>query len=807
MSASNGTGVLETPFTPDATAFMPRRSVAPPTREAAPVYETESPFLPEYGTPSTVADARAEAFADLLGELYDSEFEEAVVDLVHEASAVAEERFAFEAGDPAAERLEAERGLRDYLEPLAQECEAMVDRVAAGVGETDLTSLSEQELEEFLDRFAPSPSTLPPTLEQFGGGWFKKIKQGVKGVVNLAKKGVALAQKLSPIHLLLGRLKTVVRPMLERVLKFAINKLPVALRPIASQLAKRFLGVAVQAEAMETEDESEPAAEDPAMIAREVDAKIAGYTLQGEEFERQASAEEFGAAQELGEASWHELQHERAAFARDITNLEQGEDPAPVVERFVPAVLAALRLGIKIVGRPRVVNFLSSLLARLVEKYVGKAQATSLSRALVDTGLRLVSLEAGDKPELESGYALATTLEDTVSRVVQEAPASAWESEPMLEAYVREAFQAAASAHFPDGMIRPELHEAAEASGAWVALPGGNRKHYKKYTRVIDVTVTPQMAAALKSFGGQTVQAVIRDKLGLPADSPVAARVHLYEALAGSTLPDIAMHEKGVRGLGSARREAWSLIHPLTPEAAGILLKEPGLGRPVDPKFLADRTQVSVGQRFYYLEIPGSRPRLVARPQGGRRAARVTQTNLTLDFPKGELRVFLFYAEADAQSLAQKLRARTPAGALLAALKTGLHARLGGMLTGVPTRAVRVIHEAVPTEQFRSPIIGAGIKLVGRPLGHVVLRWVLEALQRELEQRGDQFTGQFARAASDEADGVTIRIGFRQPSFLPPLRRLLRGGSPADAAGMSGSLSRQALGEYTLTIHPGFVRT
>ena len=390
---------------------------------------------------------------------------------------------------------------------------------------------------------------------------------------------------------------------------------------------------------------------------------------------------------------------------------------------------------------------------------------------------------------------------------MQEAPEGAWDSEAVLEAYVREAFQGAASAHFPDAMIRPELHEAAQSSGAWVLLPGGTRrKHYKKYTRVFDLTVTPQMASALMSFGGKSLQAILRHKLALPAGRPVAARLHLYEAVAGSTLPDIAMHEKTVSGLGSSRREAWSLIHPLTPEAAGILLKEPGLGRAADPKFLADRNHITVGQRFYFLEIPGSRPRLVAGPRGGRRTARVTQTNVTLDFPKGELRVFLFYAEADAQSLSALLRAHSPAGVILSALKAGLHARLGAMLSGVPTPAVRVIHEAVPTEQFRSPVIGAGLRLAGRPLGGVVLRWVLEALKRELEQRADQFAGQFTRAAAAEADGVTIALVFRRPSFLPPLRRLL-GGSPPAAAPFGGSILRQAVGEYGLTIHAGFVRT
>lgn len=799
----------ETPFMPDAATFMPPRAPAgvPFAHERAVGYETESPFLllPPGGHGET--DARAEAFAELLGELYDPEFEDAVVDLVHEVSAVAEDRFAYEVGDPAAERVEAERGARDYLEPLALECEATVDRVAHGIGEADLAALSESDLEAFLDRFAPGPTSLPPTLEQFGGSFFKKLKKGVQGAVKLAKKGVALAQKLSPVNLLMGRLKKLVRPLLQRVLKFAIDKLPVALRPVASQLAKRVLGVTAEAEATDPEYAGEAAAEDPGAIASEIDSRMAGYVLAGEDFDRLAAAADFGAERGAGDGAWHELQFERARFARDVTQLSDGEDPAPVVEQFLPAILATLKLGLKLVGRPRVVNFMAGLLARMVGKYVGRAQALPLSRALVDTGLKLVNLETGDQPELESGHALAATIEDTVSRLVQDTPEKAWESEAVLEAYVREAFQTAASAHFPDGMIRPELHEAAQSSGAWIPLPGGTRrKHYKKYTRVFDVTLTAQVAAALKSFGGTPVLAVLRHRLSLPIDRPVATRVHLYESMAGSTLPDIAMHEKNVHGLGSSRREAWSLLHPLTPEAAGVLLKEPGLGRAVDPKFLADRTHIAVGQRLYFLEFPGVRMPSVADPRTGRRQPRITQTNVTLDFPKGELRVFLFYAEADAQSLSTLLRTRGHASVILTALKAGLDTRLTAMLSGVPNRAMRVIHEAVPTEQFGSPVTGAGLKLAGRPIGGILLRWVLEALNRELEQRRDQFSGQFTRAATAEADGVTLALVFRRPSFLVPLRRLL-GGDLIAAAALRGSLAGQAMSEYGLTVHAGFVRT
>ncbi len=806
VSETEATGVVgfrpENPFVRDGAGWAGIPTGTPAAaRTFKPGYDMQSPFASEYEGDDSVPGPRAELYADVLSELEDEDFEEAVTDLVNEAAALAEERFSYEAGDAAQERIEAERGLRDYFEPLARECEALVDSVAESVRTTDLTTMSEDELEAFLDRFAPGETTLPPTQDTFLNEFFLgKVK-------NLVKKGRALAHKLSPSHIVLDKLKALVRPLLERVLRMALDKLPVSVRPIARQLATKFLGVKAEQE-MEAdgEDVGETAAADPAAIAQELDAKLAGYMVEGEDFERHVAIEQFAAEQNAAASdTLRELQQRRAEFARDITELASGEDAGPVVERFVPAILAALKLGIKIIGRPKVVNFLAGLVAKLIAKYVGKEQSVALSRALVDTGLQLVSLEAPAEPDREAGYALASTLEDTIARVTQEAPSTAWEDEEVLEGYVREAFGKAASAHFPDSEIRSDLHEASQVSGAWVPLPAANkRKHYKKYSRVLDVALTSQMAAALKSFGGLPVQAVLRDQLGLSPNGPIPVRVHLYEAVPGATLPDIAMHEKNVRGLGTSRREAWSLIHPLTPEAAGILLKEPGLGRQVDAKFLADRNVVTVGQRFYYLETPQARPRTITGPRGRSRAPRVAQTKVRFDFPKGELRVLLFYSEAQAQALATQLRARAPGGVVIAALKAGLESRLASMFSGAPTRALRIIHEAVPVEQFHSPVIGGALKLVGRPLATLTLKWVLEAFKRELDQRRDQFAAQFARAAASEADGVSVVIVFQRPSSFQQLRRVFSGNSPLPVAGLGAVLTRQAMSDYTVTIHPGY---
>lgn len=769
----------ESPFASDvplspgvatAIATSPSQAFAPS--------QLESPFVSEYAGEDGVAGPQAEVFASLVGEFYDQEFEEALEDLVNEATAVAEEQFSSEVGDPAQQRLEVERSLEAYLQPLERAAEAMLDRMASGLAEKNLEQLTEVELEALLEQFAPVEAGLSPTFENALGGVFRKAKKALKKVT-----------KFLPHSLILGKLKGLVRPLLHRVLRFAIDKLPVKLRPIAQQLAKKFLSAPGAGE-IETLSEVEEASADSVAIQQELDAQLAGFLVQGEDFERDAALQEalLEQAAPIGDPI-SELAHSRGQFAQHVVDLQPGEDPKPLVEQFVPAILAAMKLGIKIIGRPRVVKFLADLIAKLISKYVGREQAVSLSRALVDAGLRLVSLEAAEEPKpLAAGYALASTVEDTVSRLVQTAPPAAWESEALLEGYAVEAFQQAASAHFPDQVIREELHEAAKVSGAWVALPDGTaRKLYKKYSRIVETTITPQIAAAIKTFGGITLSDFLKDRLGLPTGKPIqGVRVHLYEAIPGTRLSLIALSEKKVSGLGQARREAWSLIHPLTPEASGLLLNEPGLGRALEPQFLARRGKVAVGQRFYYLEIPGARVRMA--PRGVKkfgRPTRLSQTNVVLDFTKRELRVFIFYSESDAQKLAEQLRKRLQISALLTALRAKLD--IG--------RGFRIIHEAAPTEQFETKV-GFDVRNI---LKEKLLNWLVDLLKRELEARYDRFVGEFERAAREEADGVTLVIVLQAPTVLERLRPLLKAGSAV--LGISGILFQ---GDYKFEIRPGF---
>jgi hypothetical protein len=810
-SATNGSSPAierwepESPFLSDAPALARLTEAATSASQVfAPEDEAYSPFIADYEHDGGdgAGGRRAERYAELVAELSDTEFSEALEDLVNEATAIAEDhlRVSSEAADEAFEQFGAEQAVRSYLEPIARTAETMLNEMADRLAGVDLGAASQSEVESFLEQFTVPSHDLSPVADQFLGGVLKK-----------AKKLASKALSIMPHAILMKQVAKFVGPMLDRVLKTAIKRLPVAVQPIARNLAKRLLGGAIGAAPMHEDEDQETVGElasvDPAQLEEEFDARIAGYLMEGDAFEREASVEQ-ALSEELAPRFDHirQLTRARKRFVKRVVELRPGEPVEPVVEEFVPAILAALKLGIKIIGRPKVVSAISTFLASFIKKYVGSEQAKMLARPLVNAGLSLVGLETPAESEEEAaGQALGATLEDTVARLVQDAPETAFESEPLLHAYALEAFQEAASAHFPDSHIRPGLHESSKTSGIWVGLPkAGAHKSYKKYSRVVELTITPQTASATTSFGGIPLAGFLADRLGVKVDRPVRARAHLYEAISGTSLGLIALGERGVSLLGSAGRAGRSLLHPLTPEAATALFGEPALGRPVDQQFLARRGRIKVGQRFYFLEIPGARVRQIKRTSlPGLRPARSSHPKIVLDFPKRELRVFLYFSEADAQQVAAQLRQKASPTAVISLLKTLHEGMLRRVLTSHPSSALKIIHEAVPTEQLAIPMAGNIVKLVGGKLSAKVREWVATVLGREVTQNYERVTTDFVSAASNEADGVTLQITFQGPPILEQLRSVIRGGLTA-LPRLLQAFGREALGSYRLEMRAGY---
>jgi hypothetical protein len=782
--ASPGAYAAFTPFQ-DSYTFEaePSRLAAVEQLESRPLV---TPFVSEYADPARAVSAETQELHDLLSELYDQELDELLGQIGDEAWNVVHERAAFseETGGPA----RAEQLLEDWISPLRTHAEAMVDSVAEALSAGDPASMSETELDTLFERVEPRGTGLEPLFEEFLGSLGKKLKKYAKGALKIAKKGLALL----PVGLLIAKLKPFLRPLLDRVLQYAIDKLPADLRPVARQLADRIFGTpapAPDAAATATPAPATPAPDadaataaipDPAAIQQQFDLDMASL-LFADETEHEAILTE--ALLEPARGDGYSIAEVHEARARFVDELERGVDPQQALEGFLPALLPIARTAITIVGRDRVVGLLARPLAKFIGRYAAPEIAGKLSQAIVDAGLRMVTLEVPSGPDVQrlAPQTIASTVEDTVRRLA-ELDVPTLEQPALFEAAVTEAFHQAAAENFPPALLLPELHEAT-AGGTWVAMPlNGTRKYYKKYTRVFDVEITPQIAASLKTFGGVTLTAFLKDRLHLTP--PVRARVHLYQAMHGTSPGRIARLERGVPGLGKLGRHVTAQLHPLTMTAAGILLREPRLGRDVRGRYRSRRHRIAHGQRLYYLEIAGARP--VPVTGGGRAraaAGRSSEVNVALDFQRDEYRVHTYLSEGDAQDIAAKLRARDTTAVLVGAKRIyepGVAAVLGGGLEG----KVKILAEVLTHEDS----MGRALTRLPEPVRTRLVQKVVEWIGRGLAGFIPARSAEFIAAAEDPADGVTLVVTIASPPGATLVRRLLRGEAGAGAGGLDAGL-------------------
>jgi hypothetical protein len=759
--SENDTAQFESyaPYTPfqDSYSFEPESSPLAEYEQAssAPV---SSPFMSEYAGVETSPSAAASELNQLLFDLYDEQLDETLRQIADEAWNAANDRA--EMFGETLDSNSAEQFLQEWISPVRMHAENMIDNVAQALTAGDPMSMSEAEVDQLVDSYTPRGTGLEPYLEDFLGGLGKKLK-------SIASKAIQVGSMvmLPGVGLLISRLKPLLKPLLERVLKFALDKLPPALRPVARQLAQRLLGPKLGSE--DSEDlEAESAAPDVSSLQQQFDLDLASL-LFAEETEQEVIVTEAAyEAERVDGTSIAELQDARARF---VDELERGVEPQEALENFLPAVLPIARTAIGIIGRPRVVKFLAGFLAKFIGKYVPAPASTQLSQAIVDTGLRMVSLEVPTGAEVQqlAPAAIASAVEDTALRVAG-FDETTFEHPALFEAAVTEAFHEAAAENFPQSMLLPELHEAS-AAGTWVSMPlGKRRRYYKKYTRVFDVQITPQIAESVKTFGATTLAAFLKDQLGVT--TPVQARVHLYQAVPGTTPARIARFERGVSGLGTVARSSASQIHPLTPEAAAALLQEPKLGRQVRGHLLSTRGRLAIGQRLYYLEIAGART--AAAVAGGAQPAvrRSSEVNVTLDFPKDEFRVFVYLSEVDAQEIATKVRQRDVTAVLVAAKKiyaTGVTTALSGDIR----RHVKILTEGVEHEGFFGGLLKQLTETVKQRLAAKVVTWVGKGVADYVTARG----GELVAATENPAEGATVVVTIVNPPGAPLVRKLLRG--------------------------------
>jgi hypothetical protein len=742
---------------------------------------SSSPFLSLYESEEggSVVDPETEDYVAFLNEFYDEEFDEALSSLVDEATAIYETHFAYEQEDPQTIGYQAERLLNQHFAPLVAEAEAMFEALANEFSQRAPNTLGEDEIETRVDRYQPATG-LTPNFEEFLG----KLKKAFKKVAKVAAK-------FSPIGLILGKLKALIKPLLKRVIQTAIGKLPAHLQPIASKLAERlpFLkkpagsGGSVSEPAAPESEPAEPS--EVAEIQYEFNQHVANLLFAHTEVEQDLEVAKALTEQQVPNTyPLAELDRARDHFVENLRHLKEGEDPTPHLENFIPAILPALRIGMKLIGRKKVVNFLAKFLGKLVQKFIGPQYAPALSQAIVDAGLRLIQLEATHEDEARAAAsAVAATIEETVRRAAA-APEYILEDQELFEGFALEAFEQAAAANLPPVLPeetyrkRPDLAEARKLRGTWIMMPRGRRKRYKKFSRRIPTRLSPHKASALETFEGFPLAEFLEEQMGMAPGEELEAFVHLYEAIPGTRLSDIARQEEHTAGLGSANGH--EQLHPLTREAATLLLGEPELGRTADARSVSDPHAPLVGQRFYYLEIPGKRPLTIPGPAGRAKGRRRTKVRLILDFPKNEMRVYLFLSEIRAQELAVKLRQHAHIGAVTARLRGFVERGLRRALTGAHGR-LKIVHEAVTPNQWSGALQRLPALVPQVLLGHLT-EWVVKGLSDHLKQR----TEAFIQAAEDTADGVTLVITLGNPPGFPQLRQALKGkGLSLDSLKMS----------------------
>jgi hypothetical protein len=738
-------------------------------------YEIDSPFQSVYKLEKQgdSVSPEAEEYASLLSELYDREFDEVVYELVNEAADLYETRFEGEFYNEVTQQKEAERMLEDHFAPLVNEIETLLEAMADDIEHRDLDTMNEVEIDAFIEQYKPNLE-LSPGFENLFGWVKKKIKKGVKWA---KKKAKGLAKKLAMAAL--KKLKRYAKPWVKKIIKFAINKLPAKYRPLARMLAQR-MGFIKEIEEEATVEEEEESTGGVTRFQQEFDLLFANLLLARDESEQElilAEVRTESESQQVAADSLGQLDHAREQFIDRLNQLEEGEDSTPLLENFIPAVLPLLQLGLKFYGRPKLVKFLAKYVAKLIKRFIDPKYRGPLSRAIVDVGLRLINLEAAPGDETRAaGEAVAATVEETVRRVAA-LPGYVLDNEELLEGFVLEAFESAAAANLPPVLPeavyheRPELRETTGLKGTWLCRPGGKSKCYKKFTRMLDVEIGPHIAQQVRTWGGVPLATFLQDRFGLPAGRKIKARVHLYEAIPGTWLSRITKYEKGIAGLGTAARTAWSQLHPLTPGTAAMLFREPGLGRSVPPKYLAHPLNISVGQRFYYLEIPGTSVPMVAGDGGAYSARRCCSAHLTLDFPGDRVRVFIFLGEAEAQEIAMKLRQQMPAGLVIPLLRSVVAAGLRTAFNEGIYHQVNIVYGGADITKSPAETLKWIPPIVLENLVKKLIEWIERSLHQHLGQQAQGFIA----ATQDPALGLTIALRYDNPPGLSLLRRFLAG--------------------------------
>lgn len=701
---------------------------APASPQAVPEATLDSPFPARF-----IAEAFApevEEAAVFFAELEDEDFVDSLDQLINDAAAhqLADQRNW--SSLPA--EADSRASLEDWIEPVATEAERALDGFAERLAGQDIYGMPAQEFEQLLEAAGNAGQFAPTGYENFLGGILRAGKKLVSGAVGLVKKGIAAVGKILPVNLLLNKLKGLVRPLLKRVISAAMNRLPASVRPLARKLAAK-LGVA------EAEAEDHASAEG---LAEVFGLEVASL-LYAPEAEEELGESFFEVRDYESTDSLTALEAARATFTERLAALPDGSTPTAEVEQFLPAVMAVqplIKLGISIIGRQRVVKFIADILANLAKGLIGDGPARMLATPVADLGLKVFGFETGaESDRIRAAEAVASTVEGAALRLL-ELPEAVFEDQLQLAAAAQEAFVDAAAAYLPDRVLHQDLpeRETAGESGVWVLMPRSAKPRYKfrKYTRVFAIPITRQAARAIRWSDGGTLEGHLLDR-GVRR-WPLEAEVDLYEAIPGTQFGHLTQDEATDEALAADSSE----FQLLTPDIAGLLLREPALGKtaasgPAGGRAMG-RARPQVGRRYFRI-----RSAALGRVNRAKRLAR--RLRVIMEPSKRRLRVQLRLSERQAQQILAMLQPSSPAArrdlpSVLAALRQLYEPRLPQIL------AARMVRHALAKDaaEAAAPV-------------EALLKALAGSLSKFLTQRA----AQLAAAVAEPANGVTISITFQ----------------------------------------------
>jgi hypothetical protein len=819
-------GQYETPFADiPVTKEADRESEAKSDMYSNYLMEVDSPFSRTFETASANSSVTpaGEEFVQFIGELNNEEFNNAVYELAAEMEDSWSSKISNEIAMGSNYIPFTTQKAREYLAPVIRESEAMVDRVAEHFSGNNLGDHSETEIESYFDSLEFDHLDFSPAQEQFFGSIFNKIKNVVKKGVDLAKKGISIVGKLMPINIILNKIKGLIRPLLDKVLKFATGKLPKNLQPYAQTLAKKFLN-------LESSEETESAHDTESnmeleSIQTELDNHISQLVFSPSDFEAGNLVMNYETSYENIERTTNyetgmadnqpSLPVARQQFINELSNLQHGESPAPAIERFIPVAIMALqpviKLAISIIGRQKVINFLADLLAKLVAKYVPAEVAKPLAASIVDVGLSAIGFETYETQKPDLAYeAIANTIQETIQNMTDMTETSLNDRED-LTMQLLEAFETAAANNFPPQYIREDLRPTKHKA-LWILMPrNGPGHYYKKFTHVFDISIDPPASAAVTTFRGLPLANFLRDKYGLDTSKTIKAKVHIYEATKETRLHRISKYEN-LPGLNARQPKAWIQLLPLTKQAASLLIKEPSLGKDPGSRNLSSRYRTMAGQRFYYLEIDGVRLRIPPVDRSGHhhKNGRIPNSSTeshsgdiqaVINFIKSEITLNYYFSEEDAKAVVTKLNSNDYLGAAQS-IRNSVKKVLNEMLMNNVSSKVKIIHEAIPElylEQYSdqeaefNPLEALG-KVAGKEIvGKLVEQLVEQVAGKAYEALTAFFKAravEFKDAQAQPQDGVTIKISWKNIPGMSAIRTMINA--------IQGKLSIPNLGDLQM---------